>query len=104
MIALEFLLSESKGESLLTDLPLRRWRRTALQSQLYAISKLCETLSKRFKFSKLRLTLTVELEPATTLEAQLLEDSLRASPNSVPGLTFKISKKASEVSSSPTPG
>src|ERR1700688_817886 len=104
MIALEFLLSENAEASLSTDLPLRRWRRTVLQSQLYAISKLCETLSKRFRFSKLRLIPTVELEPATTLEAQILEDSLRQCPNLGPGLTFRISKRALEESSSATPG
>lgn len=77
MIGLGFPLSESKHGLLLTVPHLSGWGAKSLLNQLSDILNLCETLSKRSKCSKLKLTLMVEYELPTISEEQCTPCALR---------------------------
>src|SRR5882762_1195213 len=99
MIKLVYRLYEKRENLPLTETPLKGWNRTSSQDRWLAILKACETSVKKYRYLRVKLILTVELELPTTSEEPLLEDFLQASPSLGLEQISRISRKAYDQSS-----
>src|SRR5882762_3345944 len=98
MIKLEYRLFERRASQPSIETPLKGWSSTLSHGRWLDILRACEIWLKRYPCSRLKLTLTVEYELPTTLEALPLEDCLQVFPNLALERISKTSKKAYDQS------